>query len=83
LNWSLVHTLNCGAQLSSLSIPKSEVNFKNHTGFENGQWDYKFFLVAAYADGRTGFVNTVNFQQTFLSSIPEKSNIESKETKKK
>lgn len=66
--------MSCDAQLNSLAIPKSEANFKNHTGFENGQWDYKFFLVASYKNGQTGFINTSNFQQTYLSPIPEKAN---------
>lgn len=74
LTWSLAQTMSCDAQLSSLTIPKSEINFKNHAGFENGQWDYKSFLLATYKDGRTGFIDTSSFQQTFLSSMPEKPN---------
>lgn len=82
LPWSLAHIMSCDAQLSSLTIPKSEINFRNNAGFESGQWDYKFFLLATYKDGRTGFINTSSFQQTFLSSMPEKNNTQHETSKK-
>lgn len=68
--WSMQYVIQCDSQISSLKIPKNETNFKD---FRSGdRQEYRFFLLAAYTNGQIGYIDTVQFNQTFLSAIQTK-----------
>ena len=69
-NWSIINTLQCASELVDLKITKNEINFKNLKSFD--KQPYNFFLLTAYKNGQLGYIDTENFNQTFLSQIPSK-----------
>ena len=67
----LLKTINCPSSLIQLTAPKCAIAFKDLN--DNKTQNEPLYLTAAYQNGTFGFIDTQNYNQTFSSAIPIKS----------